>query len=49
MSIHTDRQQGKECSQGKRVMSLQQILQEATAAEMYFQPDRTGSLQREVH
>lgn len=35
--------------EGKRVMSLQQILQEATAAVMYFQLGRTGSLQRELH
>lgn len=34
---------------GRRVMSLQQILQEATAAVSDFQLGRTGSLQREVH
>lgn len=33
----------------RRVMSLQQILREATAAVMYFQLGRTGSLQRELH
>lgn len=53
-SIHTDPlKEGEERERGgeryKRVMSLQQILQDTRAAEIYYRLGRTETLQREPH